>query len=149
MRAFIHAAESAFARVLRRASPCVMKDDAQHAPVTGGNPAHAVTHVRARESAASGHGTFKDRENNQITKVGIQHGDAGLLARPVFDENKFSSFKLVVFATQHDHRLKRKERRTVEIPVQTIKIATAVPKQEGRWLRLPLTVTRASKGGKG
>ena len=144
----MHTAEAAFALVIWRASPCVMKDDAQHAPVTGGNAAHAVPHVRARESTASGHGSFTDRENNQITKVGIQHGDAGLLARPVFDEDKFSSFKLV-FATQHDHRLKGKERRTVEIPVQTIKIPTAVPKQEGRWLCLPLTLTRLPKGGKG
>ena len=76
-----------------------MKDEAQHAPVTGGNAAYAVTHVRARDSTASGNGSFKDRKNNQITKVGIQHGDAGLLARPVFDEDKFSSRELVAFAT--------------------------------------------------
>ena len=126
-----------------------MENNAQDVAPTGLERTDPVPHRGPDISAFSLDRPFMNGENEKVSQIRIERDHPGLLARPVFDEYEFTAFKLLSFPTQHDHGLQGKERRTIDIPMQTIEISAVIPKQQGGWLGLPLAVTFFSKGRKG
>ena len=126
-----------------------MENNAQDVAPTGLERTDPVPHRGPDISAFPLDRPFMNGENEKVSQIRIERDYPGLLARPVFDEYEFTAFKLLSFPTQHNHGLQGKERRTIDVPMQTIEISAVIPKQQGGGLGLPLAVTFFLKGRKG
>ena len=126
-----------------------MENNAQDVAPTGLERTDPVPHRGPDISAFPLDRPFMNGENEKVSQIRIERDYPGLLARPVFDEYEFTAFKLLSFPTQHNHGLQGKERRAIDIPMQTIEISAVIPKQQRGGLGLPLAVTFFLKGRKG
>src|SRR5262245_7540203 len=133
-------------RPLRRgrasaASRRVVEDDAQREAQAAVNPAHPVSHGRAKVSARAGDGSMPGREDDDLALLRPDGLPARLGPRPLFQEEKLSSVVVFARAAQEARELQREGHRAVEILMQAVVASGLVAKQEGS--RLALTLARA------
>ena len=126
-----------------------MENNAKHIAPTCFERTDPVPHRGPDVSAFPLDRPFMNGEDKKVAQIRIKGDHLGLLARPVFDKHEFTALKLLSFPAEHDHGLKGKERRAIDIPMQTIEISAVIPKQQGSGLGLPLEATFFLKGRKG
>ena len=126
-----------------------MKNNAQHVALTGPDRTDPVPHRSPDVSALPLDGPFMNGKDNDVSQIRIERDHPGLLTWPVFDEHEFPAFEVVSFPAQHDHGLQGKERRAIDVPVQTIEISAVIPEQQGSGLDLPVAATFFVKGREG
>lgn len=126
-----------------------MKNNPQDVAPAGPDRADPVPHRASDVSALPLDGPFMNGKDNEVSQIRLAYGHSGLLPGPVFDEHEFAALKLPSIPAEHDHGLQGEERRSIDVPVQTIEISGVIPEKQGRGLGLPLAATFFLKGRKG
>src|SRR5262245_65557193 len=128
-------------RPLRRgrasaASRRVVEDDAQREAQAAVDPAHPVSHGRAKVPARAGDGAMPGGEDDDLALLRPDGLTARLGPRSLFQEEKLSSIVVLARPAQEARELQREGHRAVGLLKQAIVASGIVAKAEGGRLDL-------------
>src|SRR5579864_1198624 len=107
-----------------------MKNDSQRKTLTIQNCTHAVSNHRPIKAAIALDRTTSSADDHRFTASQSQRVPARLRPRYLFNQQQFPALKLGPrFAQRNDH-LKRENRLSVHILMQTIKVAFPIAQQQ-------------------
>ena len=108
----------------------IVKDDAKREALARAQRAHAVPHRNAVVASNAAHRAVIDGEYGEVALRERQHRRARLHARALLGQHQFAAIELGAGAREQEHALQREHVLAVQVLVQAVVVAGAVPQQQ-------------------
>jgi hypothetical protein len=123
-----------------------MKNDTEGVPSAGPQPADAMSHVDAIGSPRPLDRAMVDGEDDALALVERDHLGPRLHAGPLLGEDEFAAREIHAGPREQERDLEREDVFAVEVLMQAVVIAGAVPEQERGRLGLSRLMTSVEEG---